>query len=107
LQSEYFWRRTSAASTTAAMTDAGFYAQIVAQLARRWHLGVRFDQLGIPASAMQPKGDRLSAMAMFTPSEFSRLRLQCQREKVDAGDAIYEALLLLEFSIGAHGAHPF
>jgi hypothetical protein len=46
-------------------------------------------------------------MAMFTPSEFSRLRLQVQREKVDAGSAIYEALLLLEFSIGAHGAHPF
>jgi hypothetical protein len=56
---------------------------------------------------MQPKGDRISGMVMFTPSEFSRLRLQGQREKVDAGGAIYEALLLLEFSIGAHGAHPF
>ena len=107
LQSEYFWRHTLAAGTTAAMTDAGFYAQIVAQLARRWHLGARFDQLGIPASSIQAKGDRISGMAMFTPSEFSRLRLQVQREKVDAGSAIYEALLLLEFSIGAHGAHPF
>jgi len=107
LQSEYFWRHTLAAGTTAAMTDAGFYAQIVAQLARRWHLGVRFDQLGIPASAMQPKGDRLSAMAMFTPSEFSRVRLQGDREKVDVGGPVYELLLLLEFSMGAHGAHPF
>jgi hypothetical protein len=35
------------------------------------------------------------------------VRLQGEREKVDDGAAIYEALLLLEFSIGAHGAHPF
>ena len=107
LQSEYFWRHTSADGVTSAQSDAGFYAQLVAQLARRWHLGARFDQLGIPASAIQPKGDRISGMVMFTPSEFSRLRLQGQREKVDNGGAIYEALLLLEFSIGAHGAHPF
>jgi hypothetical protein len=107
LQSEYFWRHTSADGATSAQSDAGFYAQLVAQLARRWHLGARFDQLGIPASAIQPKGDRISGMVMFTPSEFSRLRLQGEREKVDNGGAIYEALLLLEFSIGAHGAHPF
>jgi hypothetical protein len=107
LQSEYFWRHTAATGAATAQSDAGFYAQIVAQVTRRWHLGARFDQLGIPASAIQPKGDRISGMVMFTPSEFSRLRLQGQREKVDAGGAIYEALLLLEFSIGAHGAHPF
>ena len=107
VQSEYFWRRTSADGTTPVQTDAGFYAQLVAQLARRWHLGARFDQLGIPASALQPKGDRISGMVMFTPSEFSRVRLQGEREKVDSGGASYEALLLLEFSVGAHGAHPF
>ncbi len=106
-QAEYFWRRTFADGVNSAQSDAGFYAQIVAQLSRRWHLGGRFDQLGLPASALQPKGDRISAMATFTPSEFSRLRLQGQREKVDGGGPIYEALLLLEFSIGAHGAHPF
>jgi hypothetical protein len=107
IQSEYFWRHTASEGAAAAQTDAGFYAQIVAQLARRWHLGARFDQLGLPASALAPKGDRLSGMVIVTPSEFSRLRLQGQREKVDSGGAIYEALLLLEFSIGAHGAHPF
>jgi hypothetical protein len=107
VQSEYFWRQTFAEGANPRNRDAGFYAQIVAQLARRWHMGGRFDQLGIPASAIQPRGDRVSAMAMFTPSEFSRVRLQGEREKVDDGAAIYEALLLLEFSIGAHGAHPF
>jgi hypothetical protein len=107
LQAEYFWRRAWADGANGAVADAGFYAQIVAQLARRWHMGARFDQLGVPASAIQPKGDRISAMAMFTPSEFSRLRLQGQREKVDTGGPVYEVLLLLEFSIGAHGAHPF
>jgi hypothetical protein len=107
VQSEYFWRQTFAEGANPRSRDAGFYAQIVAQLARRWHMGGRFDQLGIPASAIQPRGDRVSVMAMFTPSEFSRVRLQGEREKVDNGNPIYEALLLLEFSIGAHGAHPF
>lgn len=107
LQAEYFWRRTAAEGERAAVADAGFYAQLVAQLARRWHVGGRFDQVGWPASVVQPRGARWSGMAMFTPSEFSRLRLQGQREKVDTGGPIYEALLLLEFSIGAHGAHPF
>ena len=78
-----------------------------AQVARRWRLGTRFDQLGLPRSVLQPKGDRISAMVDFTPSEFSRLRLQGQREKVDIGGPVYEALLLLEYSIGAHGAHPY
>jgi hypothetical protein len=107
LQAEYFLRRIAGEAGGAAETDAGFYAQIVAQLARRWNTGFRFDQLGIPSSQRVPKGDRLSAMVMFTPSEFSRVRLQGEREKVDAGGPVYEALLLLEFSMGAHGAHPF
>jgi hypothetical protein len=107
LQAECFWRRTWATGGTARAADAGFYAQLVARLARRWHVGGRFDQLGLPESDLQPRGARWSAMAMFTPSEFSRLRLQAQREKVDADRAAYEGLLLLEFSIGAHGAHPF
>jgi hypothetical protein len=107
LQAECFWRRTWAAGDEPAATDAGFYAQLVAQLARRWHVGARFDQVGLPASALQPRGARHSAMAMFTPSEFSRIRLQGQREKVDTGGPVYEVLLLLEFAMGAHGAHPF
>lgn len=107
LQSEYFWRRIAADGAAGAQVDAGFYAQIVAQLARRWHAGFRFDQLGIPASDLVRKGDRLSLMVMVTPSEFSRVRLQGEREKVDVGGPVYEMLLLLEFSIGAHGAHPF
>jgi hypothetical protein len=106
-QSEFLWRRISPDGSNPAQSDAGFYAQIVAQAARRWHVGGRFDQLGLPASTLQPKGARILAMVMFTPSEFSRLRLQGEREKVDNGGAIHEALLLLEFSIGAHGAHPF
>lgn len=107
LQSEYFVRRIASAAGGPVEVDAGFYAQVVAQLARRWHAGVRFDQLGVPSSDLVAKGDRMSVMAMFTPSEFSRIRLQGDREKVDRGGPVYEALLLLEFSIGAHGAHPF
>jgi hypothetical protein len=107
LQSEYFLRRIAAEGGAPAQVDAGFYAQLVAQFARRWHAGLRFDQLGLPASDTVRKGARHSVMVMFTPSEFSRVRLQGEREKVDLGGPVYEALLLLEFSIGAHGAHPF
>lgn len=107
LQSEYFWRHIWGDLTNSSQSDAGFYVQVVAQLARRLHAGARFDRVGAPSSALQPKGDRMSAMVMFTPSEFSRVRLQGGRERIGDGDAIYEALLLLEFSIGAHGAHPF
>jgi len=107
LQAECFWRKTWSTLDVPAARDAGFYAQLVARLARRWHAGIRFDQLGLPASEIQLRGARMMAMAMFTPSEFSRVRLQAQREKIDEGTAIYEALLLLELSIGAHGAHPF
>jgi hypothetical protein len=107
LQAEYFLRRIAGEAGAPEQSDAGCYAQLVAQVARRWHTGARFDQLGLPSSERVPKGDRWSAMVMFTPSEFARLRLQGQREKVEAGGPVYEALLLLEFSIGAHGAHPF
>jgi hypothetical protein len=107
LQAEYFWRKILAAGESPAFVDTGAYAQLVLQLSRRWHTGGRFDQVGLARSERQPRGARVSAMAMFTPSEFSRLRLQGQREKVDLGGPVYEALLLLEFAIGAHGAHPF
>jgi hypothetical protein len=109
VQSEYFWRRTAGAAdgTSEAHSDGGFYTQLVLQAARRWHAGVRYDRLGVPSSTVQPDIDRVTAMVAFTPSEFSRLRLQGDREKPSAEGAIYEALLLLEFSIGAHGAHSF
>jgi hypothetical protein len=107
LQAELFARRVSAFEGEPVFADAGFYAQLVAQLARRWHAGVRYDLVGAAASELQPKVERVTAMAVLTPSEFSRVRLQGSRASSPDTDGSWEALLLLEYSIGAHGAHPF
>jgi hypothetical protein len=107
LQAEYFARRVSSFEGGPAFSDGGFYAQLVAQLSRRWHAGLRYDLVGAPASDLQPKIERMTAMAVFTPSEFSRIRLQGSREHSPDSEAGWEALLVLEYSIGAHGAHPF
>lgn len=109
VQAEYFFRRTAGGSAALpeAVLDGGLYAQVVAQLSRRWHAGFRYDLLGAPSSVLQPRADRVTAMVAFTPSEFSRVRLQGSRQSVPSADADWEALLLLEFSMGAHGAHAF
>lgn len=109
LQAEYYWRRTAATSPAfaEAQTDGGFYVQLVAQLARRWHAGFRYDLLGAPESRLQPRADKLSAMLQFTPTEFSRVRLQGSRQGAPIAHEDWEGLLLLEFSMGAHGAHAF
>jgi len=109
LQAEYYWRRTAAttAALTEAQTDGGLYAQLVAQLSRRWHAGFRYDLLGAPTSALQARVDKFTAMVMFTPSEFSRIRLQGSRQNYYHAEGDWEGLLVLEFSMGAHGAHPF
>lgn len=77
----------------------GFYASADYQLARRWHTGVRLDK------ADQDRG--VSATLTFWPSEFSQLRGQVRRTRIDNGPTFNEVLLQLQFSIGAHGAHTF
>jgi hypothetical protein len=49
---------------------------------------------------------RYSAMVDYSPSEFSRLRLQYNRDESQptADDQIYVQYIM---SIGAHGAHKF
>ncbi len=50
---------------------------------------------------------RASVFAGWLPSEFERLRLQAAYDVLPGGRTGVEALLALEFAIGAHGAHPF
>jgi hypothetical protein len=51
--------------------------------------------------------NRISALASWMPSEFQRIRLQVSYDRLPGGQDGVEALLHLEFAIGAHGAHPF
>lgn len=89
--------------------DAGLYSQVVAQVARQWSVGVREDVLGLPASQLQPLTSKTSVMLTFTATEFARLRLHLEREFAHSPDVpdSMGAYLLLEISLGAHGAHAF
>ena len=48
-----------------------------------------------------------SLMLTYWPSEFSQVRGQYRRTKYATGRPANEFLFQFQFSIGAHGAHPF
>ena len=48
-----------------------------------------------------------SAILTFWPSEFSQLRAQYRFTDYAEGVQANEVLFQLQYSIGAHGAHPF
>jgi hypothetical protein len=116
-QAEAVFRHFASGDGLDSEWDGGFYAQIVAQVARRWFLGLRGDLIGLPTSSVTARTLRGSTSITFQASEFARLRLYVELEHAEAvagallpairpGDAI-GAFLQLEISIGAHGAHPF
>ena len=97
--------------------DGGAYAQIVAQFARRWFVGVRGDVVGVPSSSILARAERVGLVLTFQGSEFSRVRGYLEAEHATAPSSTFlpqaqpewapAAYLQLEISIGAHGAHPF
>lgn len=137
LQGEYFHRREEGSFTydTAAAslgtqrdsyrsTQSGWYAQGVYQFLPRWRAGYRYDRLnsgtvklglvdsGALAAADFPiyaahKATRDTLMFDFSPSEFSRLRLQFARDKSRLGVTDNQVFLQYIMSLGAHGAHKF
>ena len=136
LQGEYF-RRTESGQLTYddtasvftndyASRQGGWYLQGVYQFMPRWRAGYRYDRLshgtvsnGIVASGAGPTAadfgplmidhnpSRNTLMVDFSPSEFSRIRLQLARDKSRADVTDNQALLQFIFSLGAHGAHTF
>jgi hypothetical protein len=97
--------------------DGGAYAQIVAQFARRWFLGIRGDVVGVPSSSVLARAERVGLSLTFQGSEFSRVRAYLEAEHATAPSSAFlpqampqwapAAYLQLEYSIGAHGAHPY
>jgi hypothetical protein len=97
----------------------GWYAQATWKFARSWRTGIRYDRLdsdnngsdigvldeaGLVSNGHTPK--RASVMAEWVPSEYSRIRLQYNRDDSYqvSDDQVY---LQYTFSIGSHGAHAF
>jgi len=92
----------------------GWYASADYQLGQRWHTGARIDSAdnavffaGGPAPVNFGTDRAISATLSFWPSEFSQIRGQMRRTRLDHGPTLNEFLLQLQFSIGAHGAHTF
>jgi hypothetical protein len=105
-------------------TQTGFYAQGVWQFMRDWRVGYRYDQLASADTSVGLIGrgtlvaadlpilrdytpKRNTAMVDWSPSEFSRIRLQYARDQTRPGVTDDQVWVHYIMSLGAHGAHKF
>lgn len=101
-------------------SQSGLYAQAVYQFMPQWRLGYRYDKLwrgdvdfdgadigGLVASLADYDPARHSLMLDWSPSEFSRLRLQYSKDRSMEGQDENQWLVQYIHSLGAHGAHKF
>jgi hypothetical protein len=84
----------------------GYFASGDYQFGRRWFIGGRYDRSG-QADDSSAVDTGHSVTLTYWPSEFSQARGQYRRTKYAVGPTANEFLFQLQFSIGAHGAHPF
>ncbi|MFL5264589.1 MAG: hypothetical protein ACJ79L_19490 [Anaeromyxobacteraceae bacterium] len=85
-------------------TAWGGYVQAVLRDGPYVEYGVRVERAPAEVGGGE---ERASLLAAWLPSEFERLRAQLSYDRLPGGRDGLEALLQLEFAIGAHGAHPF
>ena len=130
LQGEYMRRKESGTLASGELADAyrstqsGWYLQGIYQFVPNWRAGLRHDRLssgspfiglvesgalGIEAfpalASYKPK--RSSVMLDWSPSEFSRLRLQFARDEARPGEPDNQLFLQYIMSLGAHAGHTF
>jgi len=98
--------------------QSGWYAQGIYQFMPRWRAGARYDRISLGsidygdlnASLRRPRGftpERTSLMLDYSPSEFSRLRLQVSRDESSLKGPENQYFLQYIHSLGSHGAHKF
>ncbi len=104
--------------------QSGWYLQGVYQFLPRWRIGLRYDRLdsddidiGLVQSGVLTPADfpllashdptRKAIMFDFSPSEFSRLRLQYARDESRFEGTDHQWFLQYIMSLGPHGAHRF
>lgn len=97
--------------------QSGWYLQGVYQFTSNWRAGLRYDRLdsgsrdfganaaNIVVDSYKPK--RVTLMADYSWSEFSRMRLQFAQDKSMQGVTDNQVWLQYIMSLGAHGAHKF
>lgn len=129
LQFEYFDRSEDGALTllnsspleqsSLSSKQDGYYAQLRWQFVRHWAMATRYDRVdsdnaGSDLSVLGEAGllsnghtpSRASVMVEWLPSEFSRIRLQYNRDDSyqETDDQLY---LQYTFGVGAHGTHAY
>lgn len=100
---EYFVR----VLTDGSPTEGAGYSDFVLQFARRFYFGCRIDLVGAPDGPNLLRRYGYAGSLTFAPSEFSRLRLYLQELAGPGVPDTTVGFLQAEYSIGAHGAHPF
>ena len=103
-RSEWIWSRRE--EPTGLQSGWGMYASGDYQFARRWFAGARYDRSALPGDASAIDTGQ-SLVLTYWPSEFSQVRAQYRRTDYALGPTANELLFQFQFSIGAHGAHPF
>lgn len=112
----------------ATISDLGGYAQALYGWNPRWAAGIRVEMLRGRSDSVDEAGDplapaddperedrvRLSPVLVWSPSHFSRLRLQYNYDRfsheeaeTDGEDSAHSIWLGVEILIGAHPAHVF
>jgi hypothetical protein len=84
----------------------GFYTSGDYQFARRWFIGGRFDRSEHTRDASLTDTG-FSTVLTYWPSEFSQIRGQYRFARYPNGREGNELRFQFQFSLGAHGAHPF
>lgn len=117
-QGEVFYRRRQVPNDV--LSDVNAYGYVSWRFATRWATAARWEY-GSPTRNLA--GDitpddldpewmkdrhRVSANVTFWPTEFSRMRFQAGvDDPAWMKNPNYSAMLAFEFSVGAHGAHPY
>lgn len=99
-------RRDQPENVGGKQTARGWFVSGEYQLAKRWFVGARVESSDRAAdAALRDTGQAVTLT--FWPSEFSQVRGEARRRRYAGGITANEALLQIQFAIGAHGAHPF
>jgi hypothetical protein len=127
LQGEYFRRteRGDVVFDTANLNSvdaynsaqSGWYLQSVYQFMPEWRVGLRHDRLNSGSSDFGANAANLalpdynpkrnSLMVDWSPSEFSRWRLQVSDDHARQGIVDHQIFLQYQMSLGTHGAHSY
>jgi hypothetical protein len=104
LRSEFIWSQRE--QLPYEQRAFGLYTSADYQLGRRWFLGGRYDRSD--RSQFANETDQGGSLVLtYWPSEFSQVRGQYRFTRYADGIDAHELLMQVQFSLGAHGAHPF